>query len=76
MTENFDFLDYRAIHPVGTPLLLLKPDGTLQIYTSDEDLEPEPGDLFFSLTGDPNSKQRKQAEKSGEWELQTSALAE
>lgn len=60
ITDNFDLNDFQATHPSATLLFLLKEDGALRIYTKDEELLPEPGDLLFSLTDDPKKRKQEQ----------------
>jgi hypothetical protein len=70
ITDNFDLTDFQATHPSAVLLFLLKEDGTLRIYTADEELLPEPGDLLFSLTDDPKKVGSNGSETSDEREPQ------
>lgn len=62
ITSNFDFDDYRRIHPQAAPLFLLRED-ILYIFSPDEPLKPVPGDLLFSLTKNSTLEPTKAAKK-------------
>jgi NhaP-type Na+/H+ or K+/H+ antiporter len=62
ITQNFNFTDYRLMHPEAIPLFVLR-ENTLLIFSSDEELTPLPGDLLFSLTPPSAAKQAAQSRK-------------
>lgn len=69
ITDSFDYVDFQTMHTQATPLFLLKEDGSLQVYTIDEELSPTPGDLLFSLTSAADPEQQAQGENPGKRQL-------
>ncbi len=64
ITDSFHLNDFQKMHPQAIPLFLLKEDGTLHIYTRDQDLLPAASDLLMSLTDQSDLEPHNHIEKS------------
>ncbi len=50
LTKEFGFPEFQAEHgSAAMPLLLVRPDGTVQVWTTDATLDPKPDDLIISI---------------------------
>jgi hypothetical protein len=50
LTKEFNYKAFQALHGnTVIPLFVLKPDGSVQVFTVNGFAEPEPGDLVFSI---------------------------